>query len=63
MLPKLALEVTDLIHGSPLLGDSNFQTSSTVYTLHSLLRNSSIKKIEHSMREFFINSTRLAGAH
>jgi hypothetical protein len=33
------------------------------YTPHSVLRNSSIKKLEPSNRKFFRNSTRLAGAH
>jgi hypothetical protein len=31
MLPKLALEVTDLVHGSHFFGDSNRQTLSICY--------------------------------
>jgi hypothetical protein len=37
MLPKLALEVTDLVHGSPLLGKSNHQTL-LIYILSRLHR-------------------------
>jgi hypothetical protein len=31
MLPILALKVMELVHGSPLLGDSNRQTFSIYY--------------------------------
>lgn len=37
MLPKLALEVMDLIHGVPLLGDSNHQTLA-IYMLSRLYK-------------------------